>query len=113
MQTINLTPILEALIGLLAAIITYWVVPMIKARTTEAQRATLEAAVRSAVYMAEQLYGAGKGKSKMEYALMWLREQGYDVDSRAVEAAVYECINQWREEIDSDAPPDPMEDDLK
>ena len=33
-MNINLTPILEALIGLLAALITYRLIPWIRARTT-------------------------------------------------------------------------------
>lgn len=119
MQTINLTPILQALIALMAALITYWLIPMIKARTTKDQRDLLQAAIRAAVYTAEQLFGAGHGAEKMDYALNWLREQGYDVDCRQVEAAVYDLLNRV-EQLDitdetatkSDIPPD-MEDDLK
>ena len=108
MQTINLTPILQALIGLLATLITCWLIPLIKAHTTETQRATLEAAIRAAVYTAEQLFGAGRGAEKMDYALSWLREQGYEVDSREVEAAVYELINQLKD-LEIDKPPDEAE----
>lgn len=93
MQTINLTPILQAVIALLAALITYRLIPWIKSKTTTEQQVQLRAAVRVAVFAAEQIYGAGNGAEKMDYALKWLREQGYEIDSREVEAAVGECIN--------------------
>ena len=93
MPTIDLTPILQALIGLLAPLITARLIPWIRARTTESQRATLTAAVRVAVCAAEQLYGAGKGEQKLNYALTWLREHGYDVQRSEIEAAVYTYIN--------------------
>ena len=93
MQSINLTPILQAVIGLLAALITYRLIPWIKARTTTEQQAQLRAAVRIAVFAAEQIFGDGRGAEKMDYALNWLREQGYEIDSRDIEAAVAEYLN--------------------
>lgn len=93
MTNINLTPILQAVIGLLAALITYRLIPWIKARTTTEQQAQLRAAVRIAVFAAEQIFGDGRGAEKMDYALNWLKEQGYDVDSREIEAAVAEYLN--------------------
>lgn len=92
-MNINLTPIIEAIIALLAALVTYRLIPWIKARTTNEQQATLNAAIRVAVYAAEQIYGAGAGKDKLNYAFDWLRARGYYVDRGQIEAAVYECIN--------------------
>ena len=48
------TPIIEAAIALLAAIITYFVVPFIKSKTTEAQQQKLEYWIKAAVRYAEQ-----------------------------------------------------------
>lgn len=93
MPNINLTPILQAVIGLLAALITYRLIPWIKARTTNEQQAQLRAAVRIAVFAAEQIFGAGRGAEKMDYALSWLREKGYEIDNREIEAAVAEYLN--------------------
>lgn len=90
---INLTPIFQAVIGLLAAIITYKVIPWIRAKTTNEQRARLDAAIKTAVFAAEQIYGAGKGADKMDYALRRLREQGFDIDPIEIEAAVGEFFN--------------------
>ena len=92
-MTIDLTTIINAIIALLAALVTYRLIPWIKARTTAEQQAQLRAAVKIAVFAAEQIFGAGNGAEKMDYALKWLRDQGYEVDSRQVEAAVAEFLN--------------------
>ena len=87
---IDLTPILETIIALVAALVTYKVIPWIKAKTTESQQVILMATVRTLVYAAEQLYGAGKGEEKLEYVKQKLQEKGFDVDVDAIEAAVKE-----------------------
>ena len=87
---IDLTDIIQAAIALIVALITYKVIPWIKAKTTESQQAVLMATVRTLVYAAEQLYGAGKGKEKFTYVRQKLQEKGFDVDVDAIEAAVKE-----------------------
>ncbi len=87
---IDLTPIFQALIALLASIITLKLVPWIKSKTTEKQQDLLRAAVSVAVYAAEQLYGAGNGKEKLLYVKGKLAEKGYKVDIDEIEAAVRE-----------------------
>jgi len=87
---IDLTPIFQALIALLASIITIKVIPWIQARTTAQQQEMLRAAVSVAVYAAEQLYGAGAGKEKLMYVRGQLAKKGYHVDIDEIEAAVRE-----------------------
>ena len=91
--TIDLTKIVVSIIGLLSALITYRLVPYIKANTNVKQQALIKAAVQTAVFAAEQIYGAGDGDKKFEYARNWLLERGYDVDKTNIEAAVYELLN--------------------
>ena len=95
---INLTPIFQALIGLLAALITYKLVPWIKAHTDEKQLSVIRAAVQVAVFAAEQMYGAGHGEEKLEYASIWLHDRGYHVDRAEIEACVYNALNWDKEE---------------
>ena len=90
---IDLTPIINAIIALLASIITIKVIPWIKAKTTNEQQAMLRAAVKTAVFAAEQLYGAGNGENKLEYVCEMLRDQGYTVNRVEIEAAVGEFLN--------------------
>lgn len=87
---IDLTDIIQAAIALIVALITYKVIPWIKAKTTESQQAVLMATVRTLVYAAEQLYGAGKGEEKLAYVKQKLQEKGFDIDVDAIEAAVKE-----------------------
>lgn len=93
MQSIDLTPILQAVIALLAALITYKLVPWIKARTDTQQEANLQATIRVLVYAAEQIYGAGNGKEKLDYVCTELEARGFKVDLSAIEAAVYTSFN--------------------
>ena len=92
-MNINLTPIIQAFIALLAALITYRLIPWIRQRTTEAQQGAMRAAVKVLVFAAEQLYGAGHGAEKLQYVRDRLRENGFDVDVDEIEAAVGEYIN--------------------
>lgn len=93
-MNIDLTPILQALLGLLAALITYRLIPWIKARTTNEQQALIRALIKSGVYAAEQLYqGAGRGHEKLEYVREYLNSRGFDVNVTEIEAAVAEYIN--------------------
>lgn len=92
---INLTHILLAIIDLIAVIITYRLVPWIKARTTNEQQAYIRALVKAGVYAAEQIYQTeGMGRKKMEYVRTFLLGHGYDVSITEIEAAVSEYINK-------------------
>ena len=92
-MSINLTPIIQAIITLLAALITYRLIPWIKARTSEKQQDNLRALIRVLVFAAEQLYGSGNGEVKMNYVCARLREHGYEVDLPEIEASVYEAFH--------------------
>lgn len=85
---IDLTLILQALMGLLASLITWKVIPWIKSKATAQQQATLSMLADVAVYAAEQIYGPGKGKEKIEYVVQSLQKRGYKVDISTIEAAV-------------------------
>ena len=91
---IDLTGIVNAIIALLAALITYRLVPWIKAKTTNEQQVYIRALVKAGVYAAEQVYQAeGMGAEKMEYVRTFLQSHGFDVNVTEIEAAVSEYIN--------------------
>lgn len=93
-MNIDLTTIINAIIALMAALVTYRVVPWIKARTTNEQQAYIRALVKAGVFAAEQIYNTdGMGREKMEYVKKWLQSQGYDINVTEIEAAVSEYIN--------------------
>lgn len=87
---IDLTGLFNAVIAVLGALVTYRLVPWLKARTTKEQQEMLQAGIRTAVYAAEQLYKTGMVQDRLDYALRWLDMKGYSVDRAQVEAAVRE-----------------------
>ena len=95
---IDLTPIVNAVIVLLAGIVSAfllpwiyrYVLPWLKANTTEKQREGLRIVTRTAVFAAEQLLGNGMGYEKMQHAKDYIRRKGYDVDIDLIEATVME-----------------------
>lgn len=97
-NTIDLTPVINAGIFLLAAIVSAFVLPWIRsyvlpwleANTNEKQRNALGIAVRTAVYAAEQMYGAGNGYEKMQHVKEYLRKRGVEIDVDLIEATVKE-----------------------
>lgn len=90
--TIDLTPLFQAVIAMLAALVTAKVVPWIKQRTTAEQQAGICTLTRTLVYAAEQLFKnqAKSGDQKLNYVKTKLRERGFDIDLDAIEAAVME-----------------------
>lgn len=87
---IDLTTLANALIALLAVVITTYLIPWIRSKTTAQQRAMLEAIVKTLVYAADQIYGAGNGDKKFAYVTEWLESHGYTVDVPLIEATVKE-----------------------
>ncbi len=92
-MNIDLTPVFEAVIALIAALVTYKLIPWIRSKTTAQQQANLEAAARMLVFAAEQIYGVGKGGEKFRYVQDELARRGFDVDVNAIEAAVARYVN--------------------
>ena len=91
-MNIDLTPIFEAIIAIIVALITTKLIPWIKAKTTNEQQALLLATVKTLVFAAEQLYGAGEGSAKFDYVVAELEKRGFTADRAAIEAIVKENI---------------------
>lgn len=113
MTNIDLTPVIQAIIGLLAALIAYRLIPMIKAKTSNEQQAYITTLIKAGVFAAEQLYKTeGMGTKKMEFVREYLLGKGFNVDTTAIEAIVAEYINNSpfnpviRLEANTDKPPD-------
>jgi len=85
---IDLTPVFQGLVGILFTLIVVRLLPWIQSKTTEQQQRTLALVVDTLVHAAEQIYGPGGGKEKLEYVCGKLREKGFEVDIDAIEAAV-------------------------
>lgn len=99
MMTIDITTIINAVIALIAAVISVFVIPWIKSKTTVQQREQLVAWVKIAVSAAEQLYkGSGRGEEKKQYVLDFLSKNGFSVNEDSVNAAIEAAVKQLNSE---------------
>nr|UVY60745.1 MAG: holin [Bacteriophage sp.]UWG76538.1 MAG: holin [Bacteriophage sp.] len=95
MNMIDITPIVNAVIALLAAGVSVFLIPWIKSKTTDEQRKELLEWVKIGVAAAEQLYeGQGRGEEKKKYVLEFLASMGFTVDEEAINAAIEAAVNQ-------------------
>ena len=92
---IDITPIINALIALIAALISVFLIPWIKANTTAKEQETMLELIKIAVAAAEQIYeGVGRGEEKKQYVLDFLASKGIKVDDEAVNAAIESFVQQ-------------------
>lgn len=91
---IDLTPIMEAIIALVVAVITGFVIPWLKGKIDADKLEQIKLWVTVAVEAAEQLYnGTGRGEEKKAYVVKFLQEKGFTIDpdslDKLIEAAVF------------------------
>lgn len=91
---IDLTPVFQAIIALLAALITHKLIPWIKSKTTESQQKSIAMAAKIAVYAAEQVFGAGQGPDKFRYAVEAMRKAGFDIDTTLAAEAIENAVRE-------------------
>lgn len=85
---IDLTGLFNAAIAVLGALVTYRLLPWLRARTTQSQQEGLYACAKTLVYAAEQLYRTGRIQNRLTYVCEELQKRGYTADREAIEAAV-------------------------
>lgn len=91
---IDLTPIMEAIIALVVAVITAFVIPWLKGKIDADKLEQIKLWVTVAAEAAEQLYnGTGRGEEKKAYVVKFLQEKGFTLDpdslDKLIEAAVF------------------------
>ena len=91
---IDVTPIVQAVVALIAALITAFVIPWIKQKISKEKLEKVAMWVEIAVEAAEQLYaGSGRGAEKKAYVVEFLNTKGYTLDpdslDNLIEAAVF------------------------
>ena len=100
---IDLTPLIEAIIALVAVIITAYVIPMLKKKMSAEEYELLMKIAEQGVLAAEQIMSGSKlGKEKKEYVINYikttLKEKNMTVNmediNTAIEAAVKQIMKQ-------------------
>lgn len=88
MTMIDFTPLAQAIITLLAAVITVYLIPWIKTKLSAEQLVYVKTAVGIAVYAAEKAYGAGNGDAKLKYVEDALAARGIELDTMELKTMV-------------------------
>lgn len=89
----DITTIIEAVIALIATIITAIIIPYIKSKTTAQQQDEANAWVKIAVSAAEQIYtGSGRGSEKKTYVTTWLSNHGITLDEAKIDALIESAV---------------------
>jgi len=88
----DITPIISAFIAILGVLLTSLFVPWLKRRLSAERYNQLQTWVRTFVLAAEQIYGAGNGRAKLEYVGNMLRAKGIEVDIDDVEDEIRAMI---------------------
>ena len=100
----DITPILEAIIGLIALILTAFVIPFISKKIGAENMKTLTAWLEIACKAAEEAARAGliSKTDKYDYALEFLNKQGITFDPETMQALIdstaHELFNKMKEE---------------
>lgn len=93
---IDLTQIILAFITLIGGLIARYVIPWIKSKLDDRQYDVFATLVRVGVFAAEQLFSTEQWKEKKQYVVDLLKENGYEVDSTAVDALIEATVRELR-----------------
>lgn len=90
---IDITSVVTAILALIGAAITTYLIPWIKSKTTAEQRRIAQMIVRTAVYAAEQLFvGEDRGTEKLAYVQKRLEEAKIKLDVEAIRDMIEEAV---------------------
>jgi len=106
MNNINLIPIITAFMALIGAIITYYIVPMLKGTISTGKLINIMNWVEIAVTAAEQMKAAGIiNVPKKDFVIAFLKDKGITITDEEldalIEAAVFE-INKTKNLLATD-----------
>lgn len=99
MESIDLTPIIQAVVALLAAITSVFVIPWIKGKVGEQRMEEFLRWVDIAVAAAEQLYASTEGDKKKDYVINFLRGKGLTFSEEDVDNAIEAAVNKLHNEL--------------
>ena len=93
-MTYDITPVVQAVISLAIAIITYLVAPYLKAKLGEKKYQQIMEWVKIAVQAADQIYqGEGRGAEKKAYVVDFLAQKGFKLDMESLDAMIEAQVN--------------------
>lgn len=97
----DMTKIIEAIITLLVALITIFVIPYIKSRLSADELAEIMKWVKIAVEAAEMIYKeSGMGKEKKKFVENFLTEHNIKVDVEQLDALIESAVLELKKEFE-------------
>lgn len=93
------TQIISAVIALISALISAFLIPWIKTKIDADKLQTIRAYVEIGVKAAEQLYDAADGAAKKAYVISFLAEKGIKFDSETVDKLIEAAVLQLHHEL--------------
>lgn len=100
---IDLTPVINLVIVVTAAIVTAVVVPWIKRHTSAQDREEFLRWVEIAVAAAEQLFYATQGAEKKKYVMQLLEERGFTFSEEEINAAIEGAVLRLHRDLEGKA----------
>lgn len=95
----DLTPIFNAFIALIAALISAFVIPWIKKKTNQQDRDDMMKWIEISVAAAQQLYHQLNGSERKEYVQQFLLSKGYDISSKEVDNAIEAAVLKLHQKL--------------
>ena len=89
---IDLTPVFNAAIALVAVLLTTFLVPWIKTKLSKEQTDSLLMWAEIAAAAAQQLYWDLDGETRKQHALELLAEKGFDINTAEVQNALEAAV---------------------
>ena len=97
----DLTPVINGAIALLAALISAFVIPWLRLKTSQQERETLLKWVEIAVAAAQQLYDCLDGEQRKRFVREYLSAKGFDVDAEDVDNAIEAAVLKLHRELEA------------
>ena len=95
---VDLTPIITAVLTLIFSLITAFLIPYIKAKTTDERFNTIKLWVQVAVQAAEMLYvGSGRGEEKKQYVIEFLKSKGFTLNAEEIENLIESAVLELKQ----------------
>ena len=96
---LDLTPIINALILVVAGLVSMYFLPWLKSKKTAEETKDLVMWAEIAVAAAQQLYHQLDGEARLKHALSVLAAAGFDIDTAEVRNAVEAAVLKLHQEI--------------
>lgn len=93
------TDIIKAVITLITAIVSAFLVPYIKSKYSEAQLKKWQSIVDIGVSAAEQLYNTDQAQEKKTYVLKYLYEKGIKLDAETIENLIEASVLHLHDQL--------------